>query len=288
MGSDLVAVTGVTGYVGSGVAARLAADGVPLRLIARQPGQIPEHLEGETVYGTYADEEAMTHACSRASTLFFVSGREDKDRLEHHRRVVAAAAEAGVERIVYLSFLNASADSTFVLGRQHYQTEQFIRDTGVRWVFLRDSFYMDFLPFFVGDDGVIRAPAGEGRTSFVARDDIVEAAAAVLLTDRYDGTALDITGPEAVTLHEAAQRLGDFIGRPIGYHPETEEEAYRSRAVFGAPDWEVKGWVTSYLAMANGELEKVSDAVERLTGHSPRSIEEFVAAHPESYAHLVD
>lgn len=286
--SELVAVTGVTGFVGSRVAARLTQRGNRLRLIARRPEDIPSHLEGEKVFGSYSDQGAMTEACTRASTLFFVSGREDEDRLEHHRRVVTAAAEAGVERIVYLSFLNAASDATFVLARQHHATEQFIRDTGMDFVFLRDSFYIDFLPHFVGDDRTIRAPAGNGRVSYVARDDIADAAAAVLLSGEHSRTAFDITGPEALSLYEVAERLGGFIGRDIRYEPETEGEAYRSRSEYGAPDWEVEGWVTSYLAMASGEMKTVSDAVETLTGHPPMSLEQFLEAHPESYRHLVD
>lgn len=284
--SELIAVTGVTGHVGSRVAARLTESGNRLRLIARRPEDIPSGLEGEKVFGSYSDQGAMTQACARASTLFFVSGREDEDRLEHHRRVVAAAAEAGVERIVYLSFLNAASDATFVLARQHHATEQFIRGTGMDFVFLRDSFYVDFLPHFVGDDRTIRAPAGDGRVSFVARDDIADAAA-VLLSGKHSRTAFDITGPEAMSLHEVAERLGGFIGRDIRYEPETEGEAYRSRSVYGAPDWEVEGWVTSYLAMANGEMETVSDAVETLTGRPPMSLEQFLEAHPRSYRHLI-
>lgn len=287
MASDLIAVTGVTGYIGSRVAAHLTQAGATLRLIARQPDNVPSEVEGEAVYGSYADQGAMTEACVGAATLFFVSGRENEDRLEQHRRVATAAAEAGTERIVYLSFLNAAPDATFVLARQHYRTEQFIRDTGMRFVFLRDSFYLDFLPYFVGEDGLIRAPAGDGRVSFIARDDIAESAAAVLLSDEHDGTTFDMTGPEALSLHEAADRLGAFIRRPVGYHPETEEEAYESRSVYNAPDWEVEGWVTSYLAMANGEMDLVSDAVEILTGHRPRSLEEFLAANPDSYRQLL-
>lgn len=282
-----VAVTGVTGYVGSRVAARLNQEGVEPILVARRPDDVPGELAGEVVYGSYEDREAMTEACRPTSTLFFVSGREHRDRLEHHRRVVQSAAEAGVERIVYLSFLNAAPDATFLLARQHHQTEQFIRETGLDYVFLRDSFYVDFLPYFVGKDGIIRAPAGDGRVSFVARDDIVDAAAAVLMTDEHRAASFDITGPEALSLGEAARRLGEFVGMTVGYEAETEEEAYESRAVYEAPDWEVAGWVTSYLAMANGELATVSDAVERLTGRPARRLEDFLAEHPESYRHLL-
>lgn len=284
---ESIALTGVTGELGSRVARHLRSGDLPLRLIARRPDQIPDDLVGDVATAAYQDPTAMRQALAGVDTLFLVSAREAEDRLEHHRLAVEAAAEAGVERVVYTSFLNASPDSTFTLGRQHFHTEEFIRASGMRYVFLRNSLYADFLPFFTGDDGVIRAPAGDGRTSFVTRDDIAEVAAAVLLDDSFDGAALAVTGPEAISLAEAAERMSAVIGRRITYVPETEEEAYESRSVYGAPDWEVEGWVTSYLAIANGEMEEVSDTVERITGHPPRTIEEQLRSHPGSYRHLL-
>jgi uncharacterized protein YbjT (DUF2867 family) len=120
----------------------------------------------------------------------------------------------------------------------------------------------------------------------VTRDDIADAATAVLTTDVFDGQTFDITGPEAITLSEAASILSEFAGREISYLPETVEEAYASRAHYGAPDWEVEGWVTSYQAIANQEMETMSNSVETLTFHRPLSVRGFLAANPETYAHL--
>ena len=69
---------------------------------------------------------------------------------------------------------------------------------------------------------------------------------------------------------------------------ETLEEARVSRAPSGAPDWEIEGWVTSYAAIASGEMDVVSDTVERLVGHSPWALEPFLRANPALFAHLVD
>ncbi|MGH8959436.1 MAG: hypothetical protein ACRDVK_12280, partial [Acidimicrobiia bacterium] len=171
--------------------------------------------------------------------------------------------------------------------RQHYHTERLIRESGVEFVFLRDCLYADYLPRLAGVDGVIRGPAGSGSASFVTRDDVADSAAAVLATDSYDGQVFDITGPEAITLREAAHLLSEVTGRTISYVPETIEEAYQSRAHYGAPDWEVEGWVTSYQAIANGEMEIVSNAVETLTFHRPHTVREFLAANPASYAHFM-
>jgi uncharacterized protein YbjT (DUF2867 family) len=147
------------------------------------------------------------------------------------------------------------------------------------------------VPFFASvEDGraVIAAPAGDGRTSFVSRDDLADVAAAVLLdaSDRFDGQALEVTGPEAITLAEAAAVLTEVTGLPAEYRAETVEEAWASRRPSGHPDWEIEGWVTSYLAIAAGELAPVTDVVERLTGHPARTVAEHLRAHPEDWAHL--
>jgi len=49
------------------------------------------------------------------------------------------------------------------------------------------------------------------------------------------------------------------------------------RSVYGAPDWEVEGWVTSYAAIATGELSTVSNTVARVAGHEPRTIQSLFA-----------
>jgi uncharacterized protein YbjT (DUF2867 family) len=101
-------------------------------------------------------------------------------------------------------------------------------------------------------------------------------AARVLVDSGHSGATYDLTGPAAFTLTEAAAVLTEAWGRKIRYEPETLDEAYRSRECFGAPAWEVAGWVTSYAAIASGELSHLSTAVEDLTGARPISLEEYV------------
>ena len=104
--------------------------------------------------------------------------------------------------------------------------------------------------------------------------------------DDHDGRTYDLTGPEALTLDEAAAVLSGAAGREIAYEPETLEQARESRRPSGAPDWEIEGWVTSYAALAAGDLEPPSDAVERILGRPPRSLADVLREHPESLSHL--
>jgi NAD(P)H dehydrogenase (quinone) len=283
----VIAVTGATGHVGGRVAALLAERGVEQRLVVRDPARAPQ-LDGVEVAGgaSYGDGEAMRRAFDGADTVFLVSAGEDEHRVDLHRSAVDAAVRAGAERIVYTSFAGAAADCTFTFGRDHFHTEEHVKSTGVGWTFLRDNIYIDYVPFFAGEDGVIRGPAGNGRLAAVTREDIAQSAVAVLTGDDHVGQTYVMTGPEAFTLAEAAERVSRAAGRPVTYVEETMEEARASRAPSGAPAWEIEGWVTTYAAIAVGEVEEVSGDVERLTGRPPMTLDEFLREHPESYAHL--
>ncbi|MDQ1654761.1 MAG: hypothetical protein QOI35_3961 [Cryptosporangiaceae bacterium] len=276
---DLIAVTGSTGAVGGRVAARLAAAGVPQRLVVRDPARAPGLPGASVATASYGDRAALLEALAGVHTLLLVSASEDADRVTLHTATVDAAVEAGVQRIVYTSFLGASPEATFTFARDHWHTEQHIRAAGVAFTFLRDSMYLDFLPVFAGEDGVIRGPAGDGRVGAVARDDIADVAAAALLSGgAHDGATYDLTGPESLTLTEVAAIITEVTGRSVRYEAETLDEAYASRAGYGAPDWEVAGWVTSYAAIATGELDVVTSTVQDVTGHPPIGLREFLTA----------
>ena len=289
----MIAVTGATGALGRRVAERLSAAGADLRLVVRDAARAPQVPRSDVVAnpGGFADPAGLEAALRGADTVYLVSAAEHENRLQQHFDAVDAAVAAGVQRIVYTSFLNASPDAVFTLVRQHFATEERIRASGVRATFLRHSMYADFVPFFASVENgraVIAAPAGEGRTSFVSRDDLADVATAVLLRqDRdLDGQALEVTGPEALTMTEAAQVLTEITGRPVDYRNQTLEEAWATRRPSGHPDWEIEGWVTSYLAIAAGELATVTDVVPTLTGHPARTVAEHLRAHPEDWAHL--
>jgi NAD(P)H dehydrogenase (quinone) len=292
--TNLIGVTGATGALGGRVAAQLSALGnVPLRLVVRDTARAPQLQGAEVVEnpGGYSDGAALQAALTGVDTLYLVSAAEAENRLEQHFAAVDAAAAAGVRRIVYTSFVGARADAAFTLVRQHAATEERIAATGVRHTFLRHNMYADFVPFFAtteGDRAVIAAPGGQGRVGFVSRDDLADVAVAVLLRDDDDlaDRALDVTGPEALTLAEAAAVLTEVTGRPTDYRDQTVEEAWTTRRPSGHPDWEIEGWVTSYVAIAEGELASVTDVVPTLTRHPALTVAEHLRRHPEDWAHL--
>ena len=132
------------------VARQLADAGSAQRLLVRDAGRAPE-LEGAVpLVFSYADPVSPAPALEGVKTLFMVSAAEAEDRLQQHYTFIDAAAAAGVQHIVYTSFFGAAPDSVFTLGRDHYATEERIKASGMDYTFLRDNFYLDFLPLLAG------------------------------------------------------------------------------------------------------------------------------------------
>jgi NAD(P)H dehydrogenase (quinone) len=253
----------------------------------RDPSRAPDvpgaEVRAASRYGAF---DEMRAALDGAATLFLVPAEESADRVEQHKTAVDAALAAGVGRIVYLSFLGAAPDSTFTLVRDHWATEEHIRAAGVPFTFARMSLYLDFLPRMAGADGVIAGPAGEGRVALVARADVADVAAAILSGDGHDGRVYDVTGAAALTMREIAAELAELSGKPISFRNETLEEAHASRASYGASYWQVEAWISTYTAIAAGELEAVTDTVERLAGHPPMAAAEYLRANPDCLDHV--
>lgn len=268
-------------------------DEAVVRLVVRDPSRLAadlrervEDADGdsrgvpvEVAAADFGDADACRRAFADVDTLLLVSAGESGDRAREHRTAVAAAADAQVRHIVYTSFTGASADATFTLARDHGDTEAAIREaadrTGMTWTFLRDDFYLDVLIPWAGEDRTLRGPAGEGRCAFVARDDVADAAAVILADPApWAGQVLEMTGPEALTLDEVAQRLSTVTGQEFRFIDETMDEARASRAVYDVPDWQIEAWISTYTAIASGALAPVRDDVHRVLGREPRTLED--------------
>jgi NAD(P)H dehydrogenase (quinone) len=269
-----IAVSGATGQIGGRVARLLAAAGENIRLIVRDPAKLAIPGDHEiAVIDDYADGPGMAAALAGVGAVLMVSGMESPDRLAQHLAFVDSARAAGVAHLVYTSFYGASPTAIFSHARLHWDTEEYLKASGLPYTFLRDNLYADYLPHLAGDDGVIRGPAGAGKVSAVAQDDVAEVAALVLQHPAgHAGHIYDLTGPEGLTFTQIASMLSTAAGKPITYHEETLDEAYESRAVYGAERWLVDAWISTYTAIAAGEMDGVSNAIRLITGHPATSI----------------
>lgn len=273
-----IALTGATGRLGGRVARRLADIGIPQLMLVRDSSRAPQ-LQAATVHqATFTDHAAIVAGLRGIHTVLMVSASETPDRLEQHTAFIDAVAESDAEHVVYISFVKASPTATFTLARDHWATEEHLRASGLKYTFLRDNFYADFMPALIGPDDVIRGPGGSGKVAAVAQDDVAEAAMQVVTnSDAHAGRTYELTGPQALTPADIADTISRALGRTIVYRQEGIEEAYASRRSSGEPQWQLDAWVSTYTAIAAGELDHVSSDVPNLIGRPPTSFADLLA-----------
>ena len=237
-----------------------------------------EKLGFSNVFKSSYDKSADTvKSLEGIEVLFMVSGSENPNRVQQHKDFIDAAKIAGVSHIIYLSFYNASKNSIFTLGRDHYATEEYIKENGFKYTFLRDNFYADFFVDLCREYGEIKGPAGNGKVSAVVRSDVSEVAAKILENPgKWENQTLNMTGPEELSMAEIVKAVSEYFGKEIKYIEETVEEAYESRKIWKAEQWEYDSWVSTYTAIAENEQSGISNDIEKVLGRKATSLTEYL------------
>lgn len=272
-----IAVTGVTGNLGGMVSRLCKKNGIEVRNLARNVEKA-EKLGFSSVFkSSYDKSEDTVKSLEGIEVLFMVSGSENPNRVQQHKDFIDAAKVAGVSHIIYLSFYNASKNSIFTLGRDHYATEEYIKENGFKYTFLRDNFYVDFFVDLCREYGEIKGPAGNGKVSAVVRSDVSEVAAKILENlGKWENQTLNMTGPEELSMAEIVKAVSEYFGKEIKYIEETVEEAYETRKIWKAEQWEYDSWVSTYTAIAENEQSGISNDIEKVLGRKATSLAEYL------------
>ena len=272
-----IAVTGVTGNLGGMVSRLCKENGIKVRNLARNKEKAEKMGFSDVFKSSYDKSEDIIKSLEGIDVLFMVSGSENPDRVQQHKDFIDSAKTAGVSHIVYLSFYNASKNSLFTLGRDHYATEEHIKENGFKYTFLRDNFYADFFVDMCREYGEIKGPAGNGKVSAVVRSDVSEVAAKILENpEKWENQTLNMTGPEELSMEEIVKTISKHFGKVIKYVEETVDEAYESRKIWKAEQWEYDSWVSTYTAIAEGEQAGVSNDIEKVLGRKATSLTEYL------------
>ncbi|MFD4633942.1 NmrA family NAD(P)-binding protein [Streptomyces sp. NPDC058284] len=274
---ETILVTGGTGKTGRRVAARLASAGHRVRTASRHPAPGPGL---EAARFDWADTATHGPALDGVRRLYLAAPDAGPDSAARLLPFLELARGAGVDRVVLLgSSAIAEADGGFG------EVYRAVRERFPQWAVLRPSWFMqnftDDHPHAAGvrASGEIVTATGDGRVAFVDADDIAEVGVRALTDERPHNTAHLITGPEALSYAEVAAVLSRVTGRPVRHRP-VSREAMRGRLVAeGLPVGVAEQLAGLDEAIAAGAEDRTSPVVERVTGHAPRSFEDFTKAH---------
>ena len=272
-----IAITGVTGNLGGMVSRLCKKNGIEVRNLARNVEKAEKLGFSNVFKSSYDKSEDTVKSLEGIEVLFMVSGSENPNRVQQHKDFIDAAKIAGVSHVIYLSFYNASKNSIFTLGRDHYATEEYIKENGFKYTFLRDNFYADFFVDLCREYGEIKGPAGNGKVSAVVRSDVSEVVAKILENPgKCENQTLNMTGPEELSMDEIVKTVSKYFGKEIKYIEETVEEAYESRKIWKAEQWEYDSWVSTYTAIAENEQSGILNDIEKVLGRKATSLVEYL------------
>lgn len=272
----MILVTGASGTVGREVARRLAGHG-PVRLALRDPSGTGPLDSPERVRFDFHDPSTFQAALRGVASVFLVRPPQLAQPRRDFGPLVSAMRQAGVGRVAFLSVRGAGSNPLL----PHRGIERLLEASGLAWTHLRPN---DFMQNFatvhqadIRDRGEIWAPAGRGRTSFVDVRDVAAAAVEALTGDGHDRKAYTLTGPEDLSMEDAAAVLSKAIGRPVTYrNPGIPSFLGHVRAA-GRPLAFGLVMTGVYTAARLGLAAEVSPDLARLIGRPPTALKAFAS-----------
>jgi NAD(P)H dehydrogenase (quinone) len=284
-----IVVTGATGQLGRLVVGSLLKRGAHAEDIVatgRETARIGDlaDLGVQVRRADYNEPRSLRQAFTDADKLLLISGSEVGERVAQHQNIIDAAKRARVDLLAYTSIANAD-HSIVPLAIDHQATERALADSGLSYVLLRNSWYLENytaqLPSYV-EHGAVLGSAGNGRISAATRADYAEAAAAVLLGDNHTGKVYELGGDESFTLAELAAQISTITDREVDYRDLPVTDYTQALVGAGLPEPYAAVLAKSDLGIARGDLHVPSDDLARLIGRRttslPQAVQEAAAA----------
>ena len=278
----MILVTGATGLSGSELVRRLSAKGIPSRALVRNPAKaqsLASLPNVEVVEGDMARPDSLTEALRGVDRAMLISS-SDPTMLDVQSSFIDTARKVGVRHVVKLSGIIPELDSPFRFARMHAEIEKRLEDSGVAYTHLRAG---EFMPSYfrqvpsIVARGILALPMGDARIASLDIGDIAEVAIAVLTTPGHEGKTYPLTGPEALTMAEVAEKLSAATGKAIRYVDVPPEEAKQARLTAGLPPYLAEGLDELFAERRKGKESVVWPTIQEVFGFHPTSFDEFAS-----------
>ena len=280
----MIAITGANGQLGKSTLSQLLKQITPTEIVAivRNKEKMADYFDTGIIIreANYEDLHAMNNPFKGVRRVLQISTTAIGDEgTKQEQNVVQAAQMAGVKHIVYTSTLSPSPDAHFMAANTCSHTEQSIVRSGIPYTIFRNSMYMETIPLFIGNglyDGQIYYPAGNGKISFVSREDIAEGLSNTLIGNTDTSTIYNITGEEAFSFDDIAKLLNQEKGLNSTYFNVKNEDYKKELINIQMPDTEV----AFYLSMADGikdnEFAQTDEQLEKIIGRKRKPLIEYM------------
>ncbi|MBD2438658.1 SDR family oxidoreductase [Nostoc sp. FACHB-110] len=280
----MIVITAASGQLGRLVLHELLKSVPANQLVAavRNPEKVSDFasLGVQVRQIDYTQPHTLDIAFAGAEKVLLISSSEIGDRVTQHTNVINACKQAGVKLLAYTSLLHADS-SPLPLAAEHYQTEVVLKESGVPYVILRNSWYTEnyivSIPVAL-EYGAVMGCAGEAKIASAARADYAAAAATVLLANDQAGKVYELSGDVAYTLSEFAAEVSQQSGKQVIYQNLSEDEYINVLKNAGLPEPVAVMLAESETGAAKGGLFDDSQTLSQLIGRPTTTLSESIQA----------
>ncbi|WP_430402072.1 SDR family oxidoreductase [Fluviicola sp.] len=277
-----ILVTGATGILGNAVIETLLKKISPqqIHVLSRNEEKLLKMQSNrlKTFHGDYDDFDSLVKAMDGVDTVLLISAGDEGDRMQQHKNAVDAAKKVGVASIAYTSRCLRDRNTLVnALMLNHFDTEDYIKESGLNYTIFRNILYMDVIPMFVGKqvfETGISQPAGDGKVAFALRKEMGEAMANVLLNEPCENKTYRFTGNEAHSFDDVASTLTELSGKEVKYTPVEASAFEASMLEKGLPASMVKKIIGFNTDIKNNQESEITDDLEIHLGRKPTSLKD--------------
>ncbi|MEO6536991.1 MAG: SDR family oxidoreductase [Ferruginibacter sp.] len=279
---EKILVTGSTGHLGTTVIKTLLTKILPqqINVISRKQ----EKLNGlkaqglNTFEASYDGVASLEKAMDGVDTVLLISGGDQGDRMQEHKNVIDTAKKCGVQHIAYTSrALRDRNNLQNKLMQDHFNTEDYIKQSGLNYTIFENGLYMEFLQSLVNREQIgkgIFLPTGNGEVAFTLRADQGEAIANVLMNKRFENKTYQFTNNETYSFFQVAEILSELSGKEIKYTPVELDAFEATMKQKGLPETVIKK-IGDFLAdIKNNQETVVTNDLENNLGRKPATLKE--------------
>jgi uncharacterized protein YbjT (DUF2867 family) len=237
----MILLTGATGTAGSFIASEFIEQRVPVRILVRDKAKA-KRFENvptiEIVEGDMSKPSTLGRALDGVDRILMISAPL-MDMVETQNAFVDAAKAASVRHVIKFSGLDARPDTTFPFGLMHKEIEEHLEKSGLAWTHFRPTGFMqEYLreaPSII-HEGAIYLALADARLNPVDLIDVAKVAFVLLRDGGHEGETISMTGPEALTMAEVADRISRVIGKTVRYVPITPAQRRQALIAHGVPE----------------------------------------------------
>lgn len=278
-------ITAATGQLGTKIVEEALKVIRPegLVLTVRNPGKADRFkaMGVEVRKGDYEDEAELTEAFRNTDVLVYIPSLTfpSLPRVIEFENAISAAMKAGVRHIIYIGFMADQETSPFQMSPAYGYVHRRLASSGLKYTYIRNAMYADPLPPYLPElveRGRLLYPAGEGRVTFISRQDVAKAVVRIAVEEKLQGKTWTLTGTRNYSMVELAELLSEVSGEEIAYQPMSMEEF---ASTYDEPEGFGPVLASLYVAVAQGMLGEVTDDYRIVVGEEPENLHAYISRH---------